>query len=400
MRRSLYIFIQITGHHIEYLSHLVNYLLENGDTEKHIFVVHPDISNRLSSIVDRAEHLDSIEWVPLRPIEVQSFMNASKINRSFKGFHIANHYAIKYQVDHVFLSNFNVFQPALIVNRPSYTISGILFAPFPRMTKNNWREKLKYYRKHLTIQLLTFNRKITGIHILNDERTADYLNLVFKTNIYSMLADPIPKLEPLKNFDVHANYHIGKNRKIFLHIGSLSPRKGTFEILDAVYSIPRKEQNKIAILLVGKADNKSTERIIKDKVQKANAESDIQLIWDNDFVSNEMMKSLFEQCYAVLMPYKNAHASSGILGHAAASNKMVIAPGRGLLKEVVEKFELGVLLDEITSPNIAGSIAKLVIDQHKKPSTRNGMGNFVRRHDPSFFCRAILNQQITYKKTS
>ncbi len=47
------------------------------------------------------------------------------------------------------------------------------------------------------------------------------------------------------------------------------------------------------------------------------------------------MKSYFEQTDYFLIPYKNVESSSGILGHAIAAGKPVIATDKGLIGDFV-----------------------------------------------------------------
>ena len=98
------------------------------------------------------------------------------------------------------------------------------------------------------------------------------------------------------------------------------------------------------------------------------------------------MKSLLDQCYAIVIPYKNPESSSGILGHAAASNKPVITTGKGLLKELVEQYSLGLLIDEVKPELIAGKIETLLHrGDWKGESTK-----FVVQRTPEHFASTIV----------
>lgn len=59
--KKLFFDIQITGHHTEYINHLVDYLLINNNlNDEYFFVVHPDFSKRFSGIVAKAKQLTNV----------------------------------------------------------------------------------------------------------------------------------------------------------------------------------------------------------------------------------------------------------------------------------------------------------------------------------------------------
>lgn len=384
--RKLFFDIQITGHHSEYISHLIDYLFINNNlTDEYFFVVHPEFSERFPEIALKAKKLKNIVWIEIGIEEFNKSQRGSLIRSSFSLYKIMDSYAKQYKVDHVILLYFNTFQLSCIFYRSHYSISGILFLQFYRMNKNKIADKLKYYRKYLITKLYTLNNKIDTIFVLNDQKTVNYLNNEFRTSQFKMLPDPVPILSPIPGFDIYEHYNIDRNRKIFLHIGSLGDRKGTFEIIEAVKYIQDDMQNEIAILLVGKANEHETQ-LLSLKLKKVIDESKITVLWDKQFVSSETMKSLFDQCFAVLIPYKNAEASSGILGHAAAANKAVIAPKSGLLKDIIEDYNLGVLIDRVESNLIADAIESLADSNY----SLNKNQDFIGLHTTDIFVKKLL----------
>lgn len=385
--RKLFFDIQITGHHSEYIGHLVDYLFVNNDlTDEYFFVVHPDFSKQFSEIFSKAQQLTNVTWIEITIDEFRKSQQGGLIRNSFSIYKLMDSYATKYKVNQVCVLYFNSFQIPFIIYRPKYVLSGILFLQFYRMSKSTAKDKLKYYRKYYVTKLYSLNSRLQRVFILNDEKTAEYLNEEFSTTVFQMLPDPIPVLTPLAYFDIYEHYSIERTRKIFLHIGSLGDRKGTFEIIGAAKLIASETQNEVAILLVGKASDHESE-LIHQKVEKVTKESGVTVLWDNQFVSSEMMKSLFDQCTAVLIPYKNAEASSGILGHAVAANKSVIAPKNGLLKDIIENYNLGVLIERVESELIAKAITFLADSNYLISENKD----FMERHTPSVFAKRLFN---------
>ena len=130
------------------------------------------------------------------------------------------------------------------------------------------------------------------------------------------------------------------------------------------------------------------EEIIITLIKNSQKENNVQVIWDNQFVTNDLMKSLFDNCNVVLMPYKNTEASSGILGHAMASNKKIITTGTGLLKEIIENYTKGEILELVNPKSIAHVIETMNLASNKESDL---MDKFLIEHSPENFSKKILS---------
>lgn len=375
--------IFITGHHSEYINHLVDYIIKNNDNSQYIFVVHPLFLQQFPDIHQKCLLNGNIGWITISQDEFNKCNRGGIGKKSLSTYWIMNKYALNNNVDHVVLLSINHFQLALGIFRSSYTISGILFKQFHRIPKGG--NPIIYYRKYLQTLLLTFNKKITNIFILNDYSSVEYFNSQFKTSVFKVLPDPVPELKPLKGFDIYKEYNIIKRKKIFLHIGSLSERKGTFEIIYALSQIPSNIRKGIFVLLVGKVSDEIDD-LINKKINDLNLNSNCYL--DNSFVDNEKMKSLFLQSDVVLIPYKNSEASSGILGHAAASNIPVIGPNTGLLGELIREYNLGLTINKSNPICISEAIREYL----NRPFVIERKSNhFTESHKPMHFSKIVLN---------
>ena len=65
----------------------------------------------------------------------------------------------------------------------------------------------------------------------------EYSNHKFDTDVFKFLPDPVPVLSSKGNFSITEFHDLDRNRKILLHFGSLSDRKGTLEILDSLFHL-------------------------------------------------------------------------------------------------------------------------------------------------------------------
>ena len=378
----------ITGHHSEYIGHLIDYLFEvNQIQTEYYFVVHPNFSNTFPKIFDKASKVKNVHWRPISDSELRRIEGKNGVWSSLMAFRTMDTYAKKLEVNHVIALDFHPVKYGSIFYTPSYTISSILFLLFHRLDKTNKNQKIEYYKRYFFSKWNSANKQLKKIFILNDLDAVAFMNKEFNTNCFTMLPDPIPKLKPLENFNIYEYYEIGQERNIFLHIGALGDRKGTREVIETAKYLSKANQKKIAILLAGKASKVEDEELYLELIETLKKNTEVQIIWDNQFVPNQMMKSLFDQCDTVLLPYKNAEFSSGILGHAAAANKRVIATNAGLIRELVVKYRLGELLNEPTSREIAKKMTQLL---NEKFNT-TGQSSFVKEHSPMTFAKLILN---------
>jgi len=384
---KLFFDISISGHHSEYLTHLIN-SVPSSLNDNYYFIVHPFFSKHFPDLYEKVDLFENIYIIEVTSHEFNKTQKLSLIKASYVSYRIMNQYAIRYNIDQVTLLYFNTFQLSTIFYRPKYSISGILFFPLYSTSNNVIYKAFKYLKKYLIIKLFSYNPKIKNIFILEDTQIVNFLNKEFKTTFFKTLSDPIPNLSPLKNFDMKNHYGINNNNKVFLHIGSLSERKGTFEIIDSIYHLPNDKQKNMTFLIVGKATDLVTEEIILSKIKKIQKSEYCKIIWDNQFISNEMMKSLFNQSDVILMTYKNNQGSSGILGHAAISEKILIATNNGLIGRLVKEFNLGLLVDKVHPKEIADKILESIdakIDFKKSKS-------FVRRKSVKSFANTILEK--------
>ncbi|GHT50805.1 hypothetical protein FACS189440_18860 [Bacteroidia bacterium] len=378
--------IQITGHHSEYISHLVDYLDNNIDSNIYYIIVHPIFSEKFPAIANKAKLIQNIAWHEISVSELVSTENTGLISMSLSFYNIMNRYALKYNADHVILLYLNIFQFALSIYRPKYILSGILFFQFTRQEKRTLMEKIKYCRKYLQTLLLIKNKSIQNIFILNDDQTVEYLTVKLKTAVFKKLHDPILILKSLEVINIRDCYHIDAYKSIYLHIGSLDYRKGTIEILDSIKYIDDEYQQKICFIFAGKSENPFKEEF-ESKVKYYAENSFVQIIWIDKFISDIEMKSLFEQCNYVLIPYKRTEASSGILGHAVAAKKTLIGSNSGLLKVIILENEFGVLVDNVD----ATSIAKAIKESQTYKFDGEKAEKFIQAHNPTFFVKEILN---------
>ena len=245
---------QISGHHVEYIGHVINFIYDKNLSKKYIFLVHPAFSTNYPTLFEKVSLNENTKIVEITPKEISFISSGNILYRSIKNILLLNKYVNKFQANKVFLFYLNTFQFALAFYPFNYEIKGILFKQFYRMQRNGLKEKLVYYRKYFQTLLFIKRNKITAVFILNDEKTVKDLNNKLRTHKFNVLYDPVPNLQANPNISLRKMYNIEIKRKLILHIGALSKRKGTLDILDSFKYLEKDELHNFTILLIGKAD--------------------------------------------------------------------------------------------------------------------------------------------------
>ena len=379
---------EITGHHPEYLEHLVNYIKEEKNTGKnYYFVVHPDFCTKFPHIVQKVP-APKINFIAISNNEL-NILNKLKGNNTqywdpFKIHDLLLKYAKIINPSICIIMYFNRLCKPLIWNKPNFDIRGILFSPVIHPpVKNNFVSILKFAKLRIIRFLYTRNKKIKKIFVLNDIYGAINLNKQIGKEVFFYLPDPIPVIEEEANFDIRKRFEIGRDRKILLHFGSLRESKGTIELIQALNLMSDEIASKCCLVIAGTPLNTQMETKVNDAVNNVKK---VQIVYVNEFISNLKMKSFFNQCNMVVMPYKNALASSGVIGHAIIAGKPVISTQQGLIGEIIRTYWKGELIDRIEPEKIAKAIERSFFTVYPEIDTKN----FIEEHTPFNFAKILL----------
>lgn len=389
--KILFFDILISGHHTEYINHLVEYLIVHSDGKNYYyFVVHQNFNENFGFISAKAQGKSNIKFIEVDECLLIDLQVKNRFKRSVNNLKVVLHYTELLSIDICYLLHFNVFQIALGLRKTNFKVRGILFMQFTNMKIKSFKDYYYYLRRLLPLKLCMFNRNIESIFLLNDQESCKRLNKKFKKkDVFRYLPDPVSKNIIDPSYSINHDYSIATNRKILLHFGSLSYRKGIIEILDGLLLLSKSDQQKLTLLIAGKVAENGLKKDLEQRIQQHKSLSHVQIIWENTFVSEAKMNNLFNACDYVLMTYKNPEASSGILGHAMKANKPVIGPSAGLVGKIIASYELGYTLKEISPDNIALALKSL------KKLTFNYVlvKKFLDEHTPKKFAEILLWSQ-------
>ena len=349
MKKILILEDNMWGHHLEYMSHLFHNVPKDGSCQL-IYVVPKHFEEVRSLIFDEECPMVTIDY--MSESEYLSYHEMNYIKASLNKCRVLKKYASKHNVDECFLIKLVSYLPFLPFFIPKQCkLSGIIY----RIYYYAWHE-LDYVHKMKDIfqfWLLSASKRIKNIYLLNSTAAATYSNHLYNCSKFKYLPDPI-NVEDLKFTDLHEELNISAQDRVFLHFGSLTRRKGTLTILEALLLLtPEQLKNKVFVFS-GKvhADIKTDFYRLCDEVRKKG----VHLIIIDKFCSYEYLYNLINISDAILTPYANVAFSSGALGYAAKFNVPVIGPRRGLLGNLIKKHHLGITLREITPTSICEAI--------------------------------------------
>lgn len=385
--RTIIFDLEIYGHHSEYLIHLMNYIKESKfDKSEYYFVVNSSFKEFVEAQYGKCDCVDLLNIIQIDNHECEYANAGGYIQKSIKTYKILDKYAKKYAAEKVILMSMNIFIFSLIIYRQRYQVEGIMFSQFTRMEVSGFKNKVKYMRKYIQTLLLALNCSIKKIFILNDEYSCEWLNKEVKRKMFMSLPDPVYE----KSIELKANirkiYNIEEGKKILLHFGNLSKRKGSLDILESILYIDKELHDKLCFLFLGKPDDD----IISDlrgQILYYKERYDVSVVYDFNFIPYNQIKNIFNESDVILLPYKNPEASSGVLGHAAYSKKIVIGTNIGLIGELIRKYKLGILLDRVDPKNIGQAIKKSFT--FDTASCRYNV--YVEERNANVFCEILLS---------
>lgn len=372
MKNRILIFdTEVTGHHIEYIHHLL--IKANLSNDEYIFYL-PQQFEEVKG--------DNMVWSHNKNVSFKFFNLQENINEcsmlvtSYKKCKLLSRALKRFDVTHIFLITLIAYIPFLpIFISKNVKVSGIIYQIYLYRWKcSSFILKILDVLKYL---VLSYSKCIDKIYILNDEASTRIFNHIYNSNKYTFLVDPYV---PINAKEVDLDYlSIKTNNTKYFHFGALSERKGTLEILKAIKILKPEIQKNSTFIFAGKVN-----KVIKDEfyslISEIKSLGNCQIIVIDKFCDYNLIAELCKHSDMLLIPYKAVSQSSGVIGYAAQYNTPVLAPSRGLIGKLVRKYKLGYVINEVNSKGIAEFINKGYIYKQDVPTdylTVNNVHNFI-----------------------
>jgi glycosyltransferase involved in cell wall biosynthesis len=335
--------IQFDGHKFGFVQETLNWIVKNQEHKFHFLV-----NQKLEVPV-----LSNVKVEVLSKVKEQFFNAKSPIQKFKEQWNFIKLKAHQFNAEKVILMEFDIYQMAIGKDKnTNLDISGIWFRPYHRQVSINESlvEELKFYishlRKKLAFNFALRNKNLKKVFVLNDKQTVNVLNEKFGDRLF-YLPDPVFEIAQDSSIDIHSKYNIKSQQIIFLLFGYIDQRKNVLNIIEALRNLPPQFKSKVSLLIIGKMSSHYNELL-----NNLNEDLNLQIIKNNDFVSDSEMNTLFKESDLILRMNINFFASSGILGMAAKHNKPSIVSNYGVVADLTQEYKLGKIVDPMNTNSL------------------------------------------------
>jgi len=381
MKRFLFVDFWITGHHLEFIMHLVRAKVkyEEEQAARFFFLLSPEVVTRYPEL----NALDSFFF--LSSEEKRHYVRANRINASRFLIDKTGEIAFKNNINEVIFLYGNEVLPYGLARRFNYTFSFIFFQPPFREIPNSFFASIKKKFKERIYFFLVRKESVNQAFILNDQTCVHQYNVKTGTHKFMLLNDPVlPSLnlaEPLKDFD-------SGTRSVFGHLGSLDRRKGTLAFLDAIGRLSQEYLSRSTFIIAGKATDSFHELIVVEIEKLKEAKPVLSIEYTPGFLDDRLFNELFLRCDSIVLPYSNPQASSGLAGKAIVSGKHIICPGTGLIGEIVAKYGMCNL---IKPPDDLVTCLERFLDKKYGKINEAYRNDFREKSNPEYFIQTLIS---------
>lgn len=393
--RILFYDSSASGHHGEFLENILYGISSEVDSELFI-LAHPDLSSRLLDA--KADSGCGTKLYFLAEAQVDAIEHSLNVRQQGRiELDLVEQFCERHRIHLVILMHMNMYQLELSYRFRSseYQIRGIMLdhcTPIDRTfgLASKLQALFTGIRKRLQYRLMLCNRNVERVFLLNDSVVATQLNSSYRRRSpFRCLPDPLPILATNGGaaIRVEGGKHLN-GRYTFLCVGSMAPRKGCLEILDALSKLDVSILSRIELRFVGRFDaayRKLVEQMVGALLQVA---PELQIHIEDRFVSFKEMSEEFNFADCILAPYIGFMGSSGIIGHACMHRRPLIACREGLLGELVLQLGLGGVVNPRDASAFAGVLKRAV--QGGLELDRSAAEGYVAQASSISFGRALI----------
>lgn len=386
----------ISGHHLDYLQFLVEYLKNTPEEVRNrfVFVVHEGARERFrkeESLI-RFHYIDSGQLAAFSELTSVLRRAAAEMNYLIELIHT-------YRIERLIFMHIDAFQYELgrtSISRLGVEFSGLLFLPFRKYyeadttLKDKIRREWRGWRKGWQMRWMLRNPRLERIFFLNDKQGVEEYNARFGPR-FEHLPDPVDLHQrasaPVE--ELRKTYKIPAGRTVFLIYGHLSARKNIPNILAALQRLDSKERSRLCLLICGEPE-KGYETTLFGAIEEAEKKYP-ELAFRNcfRFFNPEATNEVFKTADIVLVPYIHFFSSSNILGLAAKYGKPLIASKLGVMGALVNQYQLGITVAPDRPDAIAGAMISYLA---QKEPVIDGK-RYLEDYRSEVFCQKLLFSQ-------
>ncbi|MGX7690386.1 glycosyltransferase [Flectobacillus roseus] len=388
--------LDASGHHSEYLTHLIEYQLEHRLPIKLIALVSPIFATKHAKLTQRTSVDASVfEWKYISEEEFQQYQAENNvIKRGDFEWGLFCKYASVFQAKHGVLMYLDHLQLAILQkgNQAPCTFSGIFFrTTLTNYRPDSWKERINFIRKKWMLRGLLFSKKLTNLYCL-DPYAAEYIQEKWHSNKALYLPDPVKTYPFAQEAPILLRQQLGiePHRKVFLIFGFLDERKGIIPTLEALLQLPQKQQQDACLLLVGGWTAEEKNRF-DEKLKAVEGSNHLQIVKVDYFVEPELIQQFFALSDIIMGLYQKHIGMSGIMVRSAFAHKPLLTYNYGLMGELTRRNQLGITV-EPNNPEELQEKIQFLLSQSKTVGNQTMMKEFSDHHQVKFFAECIFKK--------
>ena len=353
---------EVKGHYLEYLHHI--YDMCRKMDEEYLFYVPEQFKDIKCLLYWEPTANVKFEYIPQETYKY--YMSLGIVKRSFHLSKLLKTQIQKYKSKTIFCCSLITILPyAPFVIQSNVKISGIIYMIY----LHRWRELsfMGKFKNVLKYVLMSYSKNIHRILILNDQKSVNKLNSLYRSKKFHYLPDPyVPIQNSNRQITIRKQYCIESEKILFSHFGALNSNKGTLDFLKSLTILPQEISSKSHFFLAGRVDGEIKEEFyqIYDRLKNK-----ISITLIDEFCSYEFLGDLCKESDAIVIPYKRTSQSSGVIGYASQFGKPVIAPDKGLLGDLVRDFKLGITIPDLSATSLINAYKIILEGNYLNPDT-------------------------------
>lgn len=178
-------------------------------------------------------------------------------------------------------------------------------------------------------------------------------------------------------------------RRSFLLLGSLGPRRGLDVVLAALDHLGGDEARTGSLLLVGTLPSKDRCATLA-AIELLRSTSAFQVVLAEEAIPEAELMLYFHLADVVLVTHRRHVGSSGNLLHAAAAGRPVIATRAGLIGHLVRSENLGLVVDTSSPLDIGQALSRALSSPLEALFDPASARRFAERNTPRRYAEALL----------
>ena len=393
------------GHHATYVRQLCNYWTEHSNAGKLSIVLSEKYATQHKELLAflRNKQFKSLSLHLVSGLILYenggSFRNLLMNDRLHGKF--ARLFIEKLRPTHVVFLYLDHLQISLITRlrfKYDVVVCGIIFKPtlhYPEIgyPAVSLKEKIAFTRKKIILRFALKNRHMRFLFSL-DPYAVPYLRKLSDKITCIALPDGYTQTPVIKvPSAIRSKLGIESNRRIALFFGVVSERKGIFKVFESLDKLFQSNQKKLCLLIVGNAE-KNQSGWIKKKIYDLHRNTDVQIVWHNSFIPDEIIQDYFRCSDLVLVTYQHHVGSSHVLIRAASEGVPVIGSNYGLVGKYIARHRLGSAIDTTKAEVIAEAIDDWIKKGILESFNREQARAFAGKNKAKQFASTIFNSLI------